>query len=45
MHSLLTPEETPMSLNTTTPAEAADPIEAMIAGVAQQVAAVLAEAL
>lgn len=33
-----------MSLNTTQ-AQAADPIEAMIAGVAAQVAAVLAEAL
>ena len=34
-----------MSFNTTTQAQAADPIEALIAGIAQQVAAVLAEAL
>lgn len=34
-----------MSLNTTTQAQAEAAIEAMIAGVAQQVAAVLAEAL
>lgn len=34
-----------MPTQTTTQAEAADPIEAMIAGVAAQVAAVLAEAL